>query len=75
MRPLRERSERLEQNAGTPHDGWRQMLVAAGGENIFGTPQLAGQPIDPEKALTADADLIVKTTSGRALKNTGVDTL
>lgn len=59
---------------GTSNDGWHQMLVAAGGENIFGDPKLAGQQIDPEKVLTADPDLIVKTTSGRALKNTGVYT-
>lgn len=59
---------------GTSNDGWHQMLVAAGAINIFGDPKLAGQSIDPEKVLTANPDLIVKTTSGKALKNTGVYT-
>lgn len=59
---------------GTSNEGWHQMIVAAGGTNLFGDPKLAGQQIDPEKVLTGRPDLVVKTTSGKALKNTGVYT-
>lgn len=50
------------------------MIVSAGGINIFGDPTLAGKNIDPEKVLLANPDLIIKTSSGPALKNTGVYT-
>ncbi len=56
---------------GTSNDGWHNMIVSAGGVNIFGDPNLKGATVDPEKVLQADPDLIVKTTSGGALKNTG----
>lgn len=59
---------------GTSNDGWHNMIVSAGGINIFGDPDLAGKDIDPEAILTADPDLIIKTSSGPALKNTGVYT-
>lgn len=56
---------------GTSNDGWHNMIVSAGGVNIFGDPTLKGATVDPEKILQANPDLIVKTTSGGALKNTG----
>ena len=59
---------------GTSNDGWHNMLVQAGAVNLFGDAALAGQQIDPEQILLADPDLIVKTSSGPALKNTGVYT-
>lgn len=59
---------------GTSNDGWHQMIVAAGGVNIFGDPNLEGDTVDPEQVLSIDPDLILKTTSGGALKNTGVYT-
>lgn len=59
---------------GTSNDGWHQMIVAAGGVNMFGDPNLQGDTVDPEKILDEDPDLILKTTSGGALKNTGVYT-
>lgn len=59
---------------GSSNDGWHQMVVKAGGVNIFGDPSLQGATVDPEAILRADPDLIVKTTSGGALKNTGVYT-
>ncbi|MFN3338562.1 MAG: ABC transporter substrate-binding protein [Dietzia sp.] len=58
----------------TSNDGWHQMIVAAGGVNMFGDPTLEGDTVDPEQILTTDPDLILKTTSGGALKNTGVYT-
>ncbi len=58
----------------TSNDGWHQMIVAAGGVNMFGDPELEGDTIDPEQILQTDPDLILKTTSGGALKNTGVYT-
>ena len=57
---------------GTSNDGWHNMLVSAGAINIFGDESLAGKDIDPEAILLADPDLIIKTSSGPALKNTGV---
>ena len=59
---------------GTSNDGWHNMIVSAGGVNIFGDPGFRGDTVDPEQILRADPDLIVKTTSGGALKNTGVYT-
>lgn len=59
---------------GTSNDGWHNMLLMAGGENIFGDAKLAGKDIDPEHILLEDPDLIIKTSSGPALKNTGVYT-
>lgn len=59
---------------GTSNDGWHQMIVAAGGVNMFGDPTLEGNTVDPEEILAADPDLVLKTTSGGALKNTGVYT-
>lgn len=59
---------------GTSNDGWHQMVVMAGGTNIFADADPAGANVDPEAVLAADPDLIVKTTSGGALKNTGVYT-
>lgn len=59
---------------GTSNDGWHNMLLMAGGENIFGDAELAGKDIDPEHILLEDPDLIIKTSSGPALKNTGVYT-
>ncbi|MCI6364636.1 ABC transporter substrate-binding protein [Intestinimonas butyriciproducens] len=59
---------------GTSNDGWHNMLVSAGAINIFGDESLAGKDIDPEAILLADPDLIIKTSSGPALKNTGVYT-
>lgn len=59
---------------GTSNDGWHQMIVAAGGINMFGDPNLQGDTVDPERILDKDPDLILKTTSGGALKNTGVYT-
>lgn len=59
---------------GTSSDGWHNMLIMAGGENIFGDASLAGKDIDPEHILLEDPDLIIKTSSGPALKNTGVYT-
>ncbi|WP_244880990.1 ABC transporter substrate-binding protein [Tsukamurella pseudospumae] len=56
---------------GTSNDGWHNMIVSAGGVNIFGDPNIKGDTIDPEAVLRANPDLIVKTTSGGALKNTG----
>lgn len=58
----------------TSNDGWQNMLVSAGAINLFGDESLAGKEIDPEAILTADPDLIIKTSSGPALKNTGVYT-
>lgn len=59
---------------GTSNDGWHQMVVLAGGTNIFADADPTGATVDPEAILAADPDLIVKTTSGGALKNTGVYT-
>ncbi len=59
---------------GTSNDGWHQMMVSAGGVNIFGDPTITTKTIDPEAVLDADPDLIIKVTSGKALKNTGVFT-
>ncbi len=59
---------------GTSNDGWHNMLVMAGAENLFGDASLAGKEIDPEQILLSDPDLIIKTSSGPALKNTGVYT-
>lgn len=59
---------------GTSNDGWHNMIVSAGGVNIFGDPGFQGDTVDPEQILRADPDLILKTTSGGALKNTGVYT-
>lgn len=58
----------------TSNDGWHNMLVMAGAENLFGDASLAGKDIDPEKILLDNPDLIIKTSSGPALKNTGVYT-
>ena len=44
------------------------------GKDIFGDPTITGKTIDPEKILLEDPDLIIKTSSGPALKNTGVYT-
>lgn len=59
---------------GTSNDGWHQMMVSAGGINIFGDPDLPSDTVDPEEIIKADPDLIMKVTSGRALKGTGVYT-
>ncbi|WP_210424396.1 ABC transporter substrate-binding protein [Gephyromycinifex aptenodytis] len=59
---------------GTSNDGWHNMLVSAGATNLFGDPSITGDTIDPEKVLSGDPDLIIKTTSGKALKNTGIST-
>lgn len=59
---------------GTSNDGWNSMLLNAGAVNIFGDPTITGKTIDPEKILLEDPDLIIKTSSGPALKNTGVYT-
>lgn len=59
---------------GTSNDGWNSMIVNAGGINIFGDPTITGKTIDPEKILLENPDLIIKTSSGLALKNTGVYT-
>lgn len=59
---------------GTSNDGWHNMIVSGGGANIFGDPSFQGDTVDPEEVLRANPDLIVKTTSGGALKNTGVYT-
>ena len=50
------------------------MMRVAGGINIFDDPTIKGKTIDPEKILLEDPDLIMKTTSGAAYKNTGVYT-
>lgn len=59
---------------GTSNDGWHQMMVSAGGVNVFGDPSITTKTIDPEKILQADPDLLIKVSSGKALKNTGVYT-
>ena len=59
---------------GTSNDGWVNMMRVAGGINIFDDPTIKGKTIDPEKILLEDPDLIIKTTSGAAYKNTGVYT-
>lgn len=59
---------------GTGNDGWHQMMTSAGGSNIFGDPTITAKTMDPEKILQANPDLIIKVTSGKALKNTGVYT-
>lgn len=59
---------------GSSNDGWHSMLVNAGGVNIFGDPTITAKTIDPEKILLENPDLIIKTSSGLALKNTGVYT-
>lgn len=59
---------------GTSNDGWVNMMRVAGGINIFDDPGIKGKTIDPEKILLEDPDLIMKTTSGAAYKNTGVYT-
>ena len=59
---------------GTSNDGWHNMLLMAGGENIFGDASLAGKDIDPEKILMADPDLIVKVYAGEVVGNSGVFT-
>lgn len=59
---------------GTSNDGWVSMMRMAGGISIFDDPTIKGKTIDPEKILAADPDLIIKTTSGSALKNTGIYT-
>ncbi len=58
---------------GTSNQGWYDMLSNAGGESIFPDPK-TGKTVDPEKILAADPDVIIKTSSGPALKNTGVYT-
>lgn len=59
---------------GTSNDGWHNMILMAGGENIFGDASLAGKDIDPEKILMADPDLIVKVYAGEVVGNSGVFT-
>lgn len=59
---------------GTSNDGWVSMMRAAGGLSIFDDPSIKGKTVDPEKILADDPDFIIKTTSGSALKNTGVYT-
>lgn len=59
---------------GTSNDGWVSMMRTAGGISIFDDPNIKGKTIDPEKILINDPDLIIKTTSGSALKNTGIYT-
>lgn len=59
---------------GTSNDGWVSMMRTAGGISIFDDPTIKGKTIDPEKILLDDPDLIIKTTSGSALKNTGIST-
>lgn len=58
---------------GTSNQGWYDMILAAGGQSIFSDPH-TGKTVDPEKILDADPDVIIKTSSGPALKNTGVYT-
>lgn len=58
---------------GTSNQGWYDMIIAAGGESIFSDPK-TGKTVDPERILEADPDVIIKTSSGPALKNTGVYT-
>lgn len=60
---------------GTSNDGWVSMLKRAGGVSIFDDPNIKGKTIDPEKILVANPDVIIKTTSGLALKNTGIYTV
>ena len=59
---------------GTSNDGWHNMILMAGGENIFGDASLAGKDIDPEQILEADPDLIVKIYAGEVVGNSGVFT-
>ncbi len=59
---------------GTFNDGWHQMLVAAGGVNIFGDPTINTKTIDAEAILQQNPDLIVKITSGSSLKGSSVST-
>lgn len=59
---------------GTSNDGWHNMIVSAGGINIFGDQPATGDKVDPEFILQQNPDLILKVTSGGALKNTGVYT-
>ncbi len=59
---------------GTSNDGWHNMILMAGGENIFGDASLAGKDIDPEQILLADPDLIVKIYAGEVVGNSGVFT-
>lgn len=59
---------------GTSNDGWHNMILMAGGKNIFGDPGLAGQAINPEAILLANPDLIVKIYSGAVVGNSGIFT-
>ena len=60
---------------GTSNDGWHNMILMAGGINIFGDASLAGKDIDPEQILTEDPDLIVKIYAGKnVIGNSGVFT-
>lgn len=59
---------------GTSNDGWNNMILMAGGKNIFGDASLAGKDIDPEKILIDDPDLIVKIYAGEVVGNSGVFT-
>lgn len=59
---------------GTSNDGWVSMMRNAGGISIFDDPSIKGKTINPEKILLDDPDIIIKTTSGSALKNTGIYT-
>lgn len=59
---------------GTSNDGWHNMIVNAGGVNIFANQTATGDTVDPEFILRSNPDLILKVTSGGALKNTGVYT-
>lgn len=59
---------------GTSNDGWHNMILMAGGENIFGDASLAGKDIDPEYILESDPDLIVKIYAGEVVGNSGVFT-
>lgn len=59
---------------GTSNDGWHNMIVNAGGVNIFADQPATGDTVDPEYILQTNPDLILKVTSGGALKNTGVYT-
>lgn len=59
---------------GTSNDGWHNMILMGGGENIFGDESLAGKDIDPEAILEADPDLIVKIFAGNVIGNSGIYT-
>ena len=59
---------------GTSNDGWHNMILMAGGENIVGDASLAGKDIDPEQILLSDPDLIVKIYAGEVVGNSGIFT-